>query len=609
MTATTRHALVFGATGFLGRNLILTLDQAGVRVTAATRSRESFVRLASWLADHGCGTAPGELRVDFDADQPVQGEETAWMDVTEVYNCAGAYRFGMARDEARHANVDSVRSVVSFAAQLPHLSRLVHVSGYRVGGQDPNTVPWSGQRLARTHRRLGAYEASKVEADAVFQATADELGVPWSIVNPPTVIGPSTSGESDQQLGLAASLKDIWQGSAAALPGDSRTFVPVIPVDYLTRIMALLPTDPTTAGAAYWVLDDATPALPDLLSLVGQHYGVRVPRTRIPVALVKRLPRRLTKADPETLTFLSTDRYPTDSAHELARRHGLDLPDTNRTILRWADHLAAHRFGAAPADGAARGFDEYAKVRTFRIGEPDAPTVILPGLPVNAETWAPVAAAMGGAQVVDLPGLGMSAGGRHDWQAWLAALVERTPGAHLVGHSIGAAAVVEAAAAHPDKIGSITLIAPFFLQPGAGVSARLTPLTRWYLRRLSPGTLSGELTGSTEYASVLQSSVQDLHRAKVAANVATLLAATTNTRWRSELRAELADYPGPVHVITGSADPLTDEAHALLESLAPRIEFSTIDGAGHHPQLTHPDAVARAIAGHEQAGLTHGRPI
>ncbi|WP_433712611.1 alpha/beta fold hydrolase [Nocardia sp. CA-084685] len=591
---TSRHALVFGATGFIGRNLILTLDQAGIRVTAAVRSREAFARLAAWLADHGCRTAPAELIVDFDADPIVHGEDAAWTDVTEVYNCAGAYRFGMTKDQARHGNVDSVRSVVSFAAQLPQLSRLVYVSGYRVGGQDPSTVPWSQERVERTHRRLGAYEASKVESDAVFQAVADELGVPWSIVNPPTVIGLSSTGESDQQLGLAASLKEIWQGTVAALPGDSRTFVPVIAVDYLTRFMTLLPMDPSTAGAAYWVLDDATPALPTLLSQVGRHYRVPVPRTRIPVALVERLPQWLTKADPETLTFLSTDRYPTESAHEFARKHGLDLPDTTRTILRWADYLAAQRFGNAQTNSVARAFDDHAGVRTFRIGEPDASTVILPGLPVNADTWAPVAVAIGHAQIVDLPGLGMSPGGRGDWQAWLEALLERTPGAHLVGHSIGAAAVVEAAAARPDKIGSITLVAPFFLQPSAGLSARAIPLTRRYLRRLTPNALSHKLTGSPEHASVLESSVQDLRRANVAGNIATLFAATTKASWRRELTAKLVQYPGPVHVITGSEDPLSP---TLLESLSPRIEFSTISGAAHHPQLTHPDELARAIAG------------
>ena len=47
---TARRALVFGATGLLGRHLVLALDQAGIRVTAATRSPDSFTRLSSWLA-------------------------------------------------------------------------------------------------------------------------------------------------------------------------------------------------------------------------------------------------------------------------------------------------------------------------------------------------------------------------------------------------------------------------------------------------------------------------------------------------------------------------------------------------------------------------------
>ncbi|MEV1178236.1 SDR family oxidoreductase, partial [Nonomuraea sp. NPDC049784] len=317
-----RHALVFGATGFVGRHLILALDQAGVRVTAATRDSGSHVGLGTWLAERGCRNAPAGVRVDFGAPALIEGDAAAWEDVTEIYNCAGSYRFGMTVPEARHANVDSVRAIVAFAARLPRLRRLVHVSGYRVGGQDPASVPWSDDLVQRTYQRLGPYEASKVESDAVFQATADRLGVPWSIVNPSSVIGDSTSGESDQQIGLASNLSDLWRGSLAALPGSAETFVPVVAVDYLARFMTLLPEDPEAARAAFWILDDGTPPLPDLLSLVGHHYRVKVPRLRVPVSLVRRLPPALTKADPETLTFLSSDRYPTGPARAFAERHG-----------------------------------------------------------------------------------------------------------------------------------------------------------------------------------------------------------------------------------------------------------------------------------------------
>ena len=62
-------------------------------------------------------------------------------------------------------------------------------------------------------------------------------------------------------------------------------------------------------------------------------------------------------------------------------------------LLRWADHLAAHRFGDVAPGAVPRAFTTYDGVRTFSIGEPDAGTLVLPGLPVNADTWAATAAA------------------------------------------------------------------------------------------------------------------------------------------------------------------------------------------------------------------------
>ncbi|MGW5732962.1 MULTISPECIES: alpha/beta fold hydrolase [Streptomyces] len=600
MRANERHALVLGASGFIGRHVVLALGQAGVQVTTASRSRASYRRLAQWLAAHGQQTAPADLRVDFAEPSLIEGE---CEDVTEIYNCAGAYRFGMSQDEARRANVDSVRAVVTFAARLPNLRHLVQVSGYRVGGHDP--ASWSEEQRRETYQKLGAYEASRVEADVTFRAMAAQLGVAWSIVNPPSVIGDSVTGESDQHLGLATNVKDIWQGSLAALPGNARTFVPVVAADYLARFMTLLPVDESTQGAAYWPLDDDTPALPDLLTLIAEHYRVKAPRTRVPVPLLKRLPRWLTRADPETLTFLSTDRYPTDSARAFAARNGLAMPDTATTIRRWADHLAAHRFGDAPA--GERRFTTPGGIRTFELGEAGAPTVVLPGLPVNADTWAPVVAAVGQARAVDLPGLGMSAGGRDDWPSWLASLVTETGARHLVGHSIGAAAAVEAATAHPCALDQLTLVSPFFLQAPSARAVQWVPLSRWYLGRIRPEALAERLTGGREHAGALRSSTADLRRGSGAAIVARLLAATAKSAWREDLKAKLRHYPGSVHVIVGSEDPLTREGRALLGTL-PHATVTVLAGAGHHPQLTHPDDVALAIGKHITSPNAQGDP-
>jgi nucleoside-diphosphate-sugar epimerase/pimeloyl-ACP methyl ester carboxylesterase len=605
MTTTTRrrHALVFGATGFLGRHLVLTLLADGVAVTAACRTVASFDRLAAWVARHGSAAQPRMLHVRFDAPELGVERLDELETVTEVHNCAGAYRFGMSVEEARAANVESVRAIVALATRLSLVDRVVHVSGYRVGGQDAASVPWDAARVARTYRQLGAYEASKVEADAVFQAVVGKTRLSWTIVNPSSISGASTTGESDQYLGLAASFRELWNGTLAALPGNAETFVPVVPVDHVARFMARLPIDPTTAGRSYWVLDDATPALPELLAMVARHYQVRVPAFRVPVALVKHLPRALTKADPETVGFLSSDRYPVHDADELAARYDLRLPDTAPAILRWADHLAAHRFGEIDAARSARGFAEVAEVRTFRIGPTRPGAVVLPGLPVNADVWQPAAPA--DALVVDLPGLGMSSGDLDVWPRWLDALVIDSGVRHLIGHSIGAAAAVEAARRLGDRVDTLTLVAPFFLQAPPGPLARATLLTRCYLRRVRPEDLSERLTGSRHHADALQGVVADLRRAGTAGRVARLLAQAARSAWRRALVAQLVELPVRVHVIVGSRDPLAPWAAEALTGMGDRGRITIIDGAGHHPELTHPELVAATIsAGSHHAGAS-----
>jgi len=585
-----RHALVFGASGLVGRHMVLTLAEAGARVTAAVRTAESGTRVEQWVRERGLTRSISTTIVDFDAPEILAGGPSAFPFITEIHNCAGSYRFGMTAQEARSANVGIVEKLIDFAEDLPNLQRVVHVSGYRVGGQDPATVPWSDEHRTAAYRELGAYEASKVESDAIFQARALESGIPWTIVNPSSVIGDSATGESDQHIGLVTTIEQIWDGTAAALPGNETTFLPVVTVDYLAAFMAAAAIDPVAAGRAYWVLDDATPPLAELLTHVGQHLGVKVPRVKMPIGVIKRLPQWMTKADPETLTFLSSDRYPTEPAIEFANKHGIQMPDVVLSLEKWTDHLAAHRFGAVMAD--SRRFVDVGGLRTFELGIPESNRVILPGLPVNADTWAEVASGIG-ARVVDLPGLGLSRGkGVQDWERWLPRVLSGQP-TDLIGHSIGAAAAVVAADRIPGHVSSLTLIAPFFLQDRMRASARLRPLVPTYLRHISPARLAHQLTGSEASAAALESSLSDLKRSS-AKRVAEHLTLAGSKRWRAELQEALGRFKGPVRIITGSDDPIAPIAVKQLE-LLPNIELISIPGAGHHPQLTHNHALVALL--------------
>lgn len=587
-----RHALVFGASGLIGRYLILALADSGAKVTAAVRSTRSATSMQRWLSEHGLTTPVNTVTVDFDATEIIANGSAALADVTEIHNCAASFRFGMSAEEARHANVGIVEKLMDFAVGLPELQRVVHISGYRVGGQDPNLVPWSPERRATIYREHGAYEASKEESDAIFQARARELGIPWTIVNPASVIGHSVTGESEQLVGLATTVRQVWDGTLTALPGGQEIFLPVITVDYLASFMAAAAIDPAAAGMSYWLLDDDTPPLADLLTQTGEYLGAKVPRLRIPVSVIKRLPSWITHADPETLTFMSSDRYPTRSALALAAKHGIVMPDVRVSLERWADYVAAHRFSTA--NESNRRFIDAAGVRTFELGAAGSERLIFPGLPVNADTWATVAEGIG-ARAVDLPGLGLSGGdGIEDWERWLPAVLGDGP-TDLIGHSIGAAAAVLAADRHPARVRSLTLVAPFFLQPSSGVATRLRPLVSMALRHTGAAGLSRRLTGEGRSAAALQSSADDLRRHS-APHVAAYLARAGSASWRDELRETLQRFAGPVRIVTGSTDPVAPEWAAELATRS-NVELISIPGAGHHPQLTHGEELTQLFAG------------
>lgn len=83
---------------------------------------------------------------------------------------------------------------------------------------------------------------------------------------------------------------------------------------FLTRV----PGESDTEGQDYWVLDDDTPTLPELIALLADALEVRSPRVRVPVSVLRALPGLLTGADPEALS--SSVRTATDGAGPVAGR-------------------------------------------------------------------------------------------------------------------------------------------------------------------------------------------------------------------------------------------------------------------------------------------------
>jgi pyruvate dehydrogenase E2 component (dihydrolipoyllysine-residue acetyltransferase) len=203
---------------------------------------------------------------------------------------------------------------------------------------------------------------------------------------------------------------------------------------------------------------------------------------------------------------------------------------------------------------------------------------------------------------LDLPGHGTSAKDVGDGS--LSVLADAVTGvldalgaerAHLVGHSMGGAVALAAAARDPARIASLTLIAPSGFGP---------EINAGYLRGFADAQTRRELKAVLgqlfdDEGLVTRQLVDDLLAYKRLDGVDEALHALADTlldgeAQRGDSAASLAAIGGaaPVTVIWGRADRIIPAAQA--ESVAGAVRH-LIDGAGHMPQMERPAEVQAAI--------------
>lgn len=261
------RALVTGASGFVGANVVRALLARGVGVRGLVRLvrpvRNGGARLALDGLPIEC--AVGDVRDAGSVRRALRG-------VSVCFHVAADYRlFVRDPDELVRSNVLGTRTVLE-ECRKAGVARVVHTSSVAAVAV-PEDRPGTEADLLRPEDAPGAYKRSKVLSELEARSAASR-GVPVVIVNPAAPFGPWDSKPTP----TGRIVLDFLRRRMPAYVDTG-----LCPVD--VRDVAeghLLAAERGAVGERY-ILGDRNMTLREILEMLAVITGLRAPRVRLPM--------------------------------------------------------------------------------------------------------------------------------------------------------------------------------------------------------------------------------------------------------------------------------------------------------------------------------------
>ena len=257
------RVLVTGATGFAGSHLARALASLGHQVRA-------FQREGARQPDPGVPGAPGidiaigDLRDPESLRRAVQG-------IDVVYHIAAIYRqAGVSPEVYRAVNATAVGQLVE-AAAAAGARRVVHCSTVGVHG-DVEHPPANEDAPLKPG---DIYQETKLEGERLARAAGAGSGIEVTIVRPSGIYGPG-----DRRL-----LK-LFRGVARRrwiTLGRGKIYYHLTYIDDLVEGFRLCGEHPSAANRTYILAGGEVTTLNDLVAMIAEVAGVRVPGVHLPV--------------------------------------------------------------------------------------------------------------------------------------------------------------------------------------------------------------------------------------------------------------------------------------------------------------------------------------
>jgi nucleoside-diphosphate-sugar epimerase len=288
-------ALVTGASGFLGRNLVRRLLADGVSTRALARSPAK----AELLEEQGAEAVVGDITDEEALDRALDGVGT-------VFHLAGRLLVpGLPAQEYRSTHVVGTQRLLAHCRGRSGLTRFVHCSTTGVVGVTGETPADEDAPLSPRN----VYEETKAEAEVAVRASLQE-GIPAVIVRPGLVYGPG-------DFHLLGFFRAVLRGRFRPIGRADVYFHPVY-ADDLTEALVRCGNWPLAVGECFNIAGREPVTLAELAETIARAAGASPPHGTIPLSLARAaaslgdlLPGRVRRFAPLTASrveFLTNSR-------------------------------------------------------------------------------------------------------------------------------------------------------------------------------------------------------------------------------------------------------------------------------------------------------------
>ncbi|ALM28013.1 alpha/beta fold hydrolase [Bacillus altitudinis] len=501
-----KTVFLIGGTGFIGKQLVEELAKEDVNILLLVRSKSKATRIfqeRGILKESVMHFVEGDLtKVDLGLS-PEDQERVLKTDV--IIHAGGPMDIQATSNEAASVFLNGAKHISELAKsihQLKGLQQFIHVVGYMSPFDDQNSkIAIDVFEEGNDYLKIkNPYERTKFLADLYIRQQASAVGYPLSVINPPTVVGSSQTGSTEQIAGLGLLVKSMRRGLMPVIPGGKDYRLPLISNDGFAKFIVQVFKLEQPAIQTYTLVEDKEhdQNVVGLLSMMSESMNMKAPSISVPMPLMKAIMNsgvsKLTNIPSDGLNFMTKRTFSNVSAKKIM---GEDWFKKTSVITFFPAVVADLDYRMM----AQNGEHQHLFKRTlcdnntlYQLQGEGKPFILLHGLLSDGEDLFPLAQELHEKTgqpvwILDLPGLGRSPFKRekHLLDIYLnvvkKVLEKATNGAHLIGHSFGAYILLEALGQeYIDNKYSITLLQPPIAKQKAKSLHVPQFLNKWTLR-------------------------------------------------------------------------------------------------------------------------------